>query len=45
MGNVKSLSKKDDKRFIWAERNDLIIIPTEKLLKWYKFEKDVIKVD
>lgn len=45
MGNVKSLSKRDDKRFKLTERNDLIIIPTKKLLKWYKFEKDVIKVD
>ena len=39
MGIVNSLKKRDDKKFKKTERDELIIIPTMKLLNWYKFEK------
>jgi hypothetical protein len=46
MGIINSLNKRDDKKFKKTERDELIIIPTRKLLNWYKFgKKDMIRVD
>ena len=39
MGIVNSLNKRDDKKFKRTERDELIIIPTRKLLNWYEFRK------
>ncbi|MGZ7050267.1 MAG: hypothetical protein ACXVHO_09700 [Methanobacterium sp.] len=39
MSIVNSLNKKDDKKFKRTEKNELIIIPTRKLLNWCKFER------
>ena len=36
---INSINKRDDKKFKRTERDELIIIPTKKLLNWWKFKK------
>ena len=40
MITVKTPDKRDDKKFKRTKRDELIIIPTKKLLNWCKFNNE-----
>ncbi len=40
MDIVNSLNKKNERKFKRTEGNEIIIVPTKKLLNWFKFQRD-----